>query len=109
MRNKRAIPPVLGSPNGMREPRERLVDPDLSLVAARVADLHPAQAPAPRAQRRPDRGLRERGPLDERDRVGRQVVVEQGGVLPGEGREPEQVEMRYGDAPRVATSDRERG
>ena len=48
-------------------------------------------------------------PLDEHDRIGREVVVEQRRVLPFERVEAEQVEMRDGHPAGVAATDRERG
>jgi hypothetical protein len=73
-----------------------------------VADLDAKLAPG-RGRRERDTPLGAARPLDERDRVGRQVVVQQARILPGERGQPEQIEVRDRNPPPVAAPDRERG
>ena len=75
---------------------DRRRDLDLAPVATRVADLDPPRHPHPVALERLGADL---GPLDERDRVGGQVVVEQPRLLGAEPAEAVEVEVRdRGDA-----------
>ena len=62
---------------------------------------------APQRRDRAKLARGELGPLDERDRVGRQVVVEQARVLAREAAEPVEVEVGDGNVARVAVPDRE--